>query len=106
MNVCVVVTAEKHSPYVNIILLTAPEAFQMRLYFHYNVVSSLGSEFMVVELSESPESLDELLRASYCPFLCQETAGWKGGAQQLGLRSCSRLTNSTLIGGFHSHRLH
>lgn len=32
MNVCVVISAEKHSPYVNIILLTAPEAFQTLLY--------------------------------------------------------------------------
>lgn len=31
MDVCEVISAEKHSPYVNIILLTAPEAFQMLL---------------------------------------------------------------------------
>lgn len=40
--------------------------FKCYFIFHYNLISSLGSEFEVVELSESPESPDELLGALSC----------------------------------------
>lgn len=64
-----------------------PRRFKRYFIFHYNLVLSLGNKFVVVELSEFPESLDELLRASSCPLLCQETAGWEGAGLEAVLRA-------------------